>query len=136
MDDKLYIIGRRVAGGYPDGRYVCTKLEGKVHDHFFVRLVLDYPSIRAVANNEAWSGAKVQPYCKMFSWLRADMARHPEEYTETVAGLEEEDYELSLVAAIENAIEEYNAKGDTEAVDRLRVKLQEAVEAAGLEVAV
>ena len=132
METKLYIIGKRVGSGYPDGRYVCTKLEGKVHDHFLVKLVLDYPSIRAVANDEAWSNSEVYPYCKRFSWLRSEMIRHPEEYTGTVVGLEEEDYELSLVAAIEKAIEEYEATGDEEAVERLREKLGVAVEIAGI----
>lgn len=123
--EPLYIIGRKAGQGYPDGRYVCTKLKGKVHDHFFVKLVLDYPSVRAVANDEAWSNAEVKPYGKMFSWLRSEMSRHPEEYTGEVTGLEEEDYELSLVAAIEKSIAEYEEKGDREAVDKLRGKLGE-----------
>lgn len=131
-NEKLYIIGRRVAKGYPEGRYACTKITGAVHDHFYVKLVLDYPSIRAVANDEAWSNAEAYPYCKRFSWLRSELTRQPEEYTGTIVGLEEEDYQLSLIAAIERAIEEYKAKGDAEAVDRLREKLEEAVKAVGL----
>ena len=135
MEDKLYVIGRKVAGSYPEGRYVCTKLEGRVHNHFIVRLVVDYPSVRAVANGDAWSNSEVYPYDKMFSGLRSEMIRHPEEYTGTIVGLEEEDYELSLVAAIEKAIEEYKAKEDMEAVERLHEKLEVAVRAAGLKAA-
>lgn len=127
MENKLYIIGKKVAGGYPDGRYVCTKLEGKVHDHFFVRLVLDYPSVRAVANNEAWSNAEAKPYEKMISCLRSTMVRQPEEYEGTITGLTKKDYDLSLMSAIERAIEEYEAKGDTEAVKRLQNRLAEAI---------
>lgn len=129
MQDKLYIIGRKFGSGYPEGRYVCTKLTSKVHDHFFVKMVLDYPSVRAVANNEAWSNAEVYPYGKLFSWLMNEMSRQPEEYKGTVTGLDEEDYQLSLVGAIEREIEAYEAKGDEEAVERLREKLREAVEA-------
>lgn len=136
MKEPLYIIGRKVAGGYASGRYACTKFEGEIYDHYYVRLVLDYPSVRAVANDEAWSNAEVYPYCKRFSFMRSGMTRQPEEYTGTVTGFEEEDYQLSLVSAIERAIEEYKEKGDEEAVDRLREKLQEAVRAVGLKVAV
>lgn len=127
MKEKLYIVGKKVAGGYPDGRYVCSKVKGKVHDHYIIKAVIDYPSVRAVANENAWSNAEVYPYTKMFSVLRGEMMREPEVYEGNV-GTEEDDYNLSLVMAIEKSIEEYKAKGDIEAVDRLREKLGEAVQ--------
>ncbi|MBQ7976267.1 MAG: hypothetical protein IJ300_11335 [Clostridia bacterium] len=136
MENKLYIVGSKVGSGYPEGRYVCTKLEGKVHNHFFVKLVLDYPSVRAVANDEAWSNAEVYHYGKMFSFLRSKMILPPEEYTKPIVGIEETDYELSLISAIEKAIDEYREKGDEEAVERLQNRLAEAVTAVGLKAAV
>lgn len=127
MKEELYIVGKKVAGVYPDGRYVCSKVRGKVHDHYIVKAVIDYPSVRAAANEDAWSNAAVYPYCRIVSVIRSEMVRQPETYDGNV-GTEENDYNLSLVGAIEKSIEEYKAKADTEAVDRLREKLREAVQ--------
>lgn len=127
MKEKLYIVGKKVAGGYPDGRYVCSKVRGKVHDHYIVKAVIDYPSVRAVANEDAWSNAEVYPYCRIVSVIRSEMMRELEVYEGNV-GTEEDDYNLSLMMALEIAIEEYTAKGDMEAVDRLRGKLRAAAQ--------
>lgn len=60
--EKLYIVQKKVAGSYPNGRYICTLLHGKVFDYYIVKAVLEYPSVRAVANDKAWSNAVVEPY--------------------------------------------------------------------------
>lgn len=121
-------MGEKFSGGYPSGRYVCTLLQGQVVDYYIVSAVLDYPSVRAVANDEAWSNAEVKKYGDLFYFRRDGGYERPEVYTGNL-GTSEQDYKLSLVAAIERSIEEYKAKGDMEAVDKLRAKLQEAVEA-------
>ena len=132
MNEPLYIVGTRFGSGYPNGRYICTKIAGKVWDWYIVKAVLDYPSVRAVANDDGWSNARVAPYCHPFYFWPDARREPPKEYEGTVTGLEESDYNLSLVSAIERAIEEYKARGDSEAVDKLRERLQEAVENAQL----
>lgn len=124
MNETLYIMGEKFSGGYPDGRYVCTLLPGKVWDYYIVSAVLEYPSVRAVANPDAWSNAKIKGYGDLFYYRKG--IDKPEVYTGNL-GTSEEEYNLSLVAAIEKSMEDYNAKGDMEAVDRLRGKLEEAV---------
>ena len=129
MNETLYIIGEKVAGKYPSGRYVATKLSGRVHDHYIVSAVLDYPPVRAVGNPEAWSNAKVYKYGKMFSFLRRDMVRQPEVYDGVIDDTEE-GYKRSLVDAIRRARTEAIKEGDMEAAKLLilrEAELREAV---------
>lgn len=129
MNQPTYIVGEKFSGGYPSGRYVCTLVTGPVYDNYIVTAVLDYPSIRAVANNEAWSNAKVKKYGDLFYFRREEGYKRPEVYNGNL-GTSDRDYQLSLIDAIERAIEGYEAKGDAEAVGKLREKLQAAVEVA------
>lgn len=125
MKELTYIFGEKIADGYPSGRYVCTLLSGQMWDYYIVSAVLDYPSVRAVANSEAWSNAEVKKYGDLF-YFRRDEDERPEVYTGNL-GTSEQDYKLSLVDAIERAIEEYKAKGDSEAVKRLQNRWAAAI---------
>ncbi len=112
--DNLYVIGTRVVDGYPEGRYITTKLKGKVCDYYIVIGVLDYPSIRAVANPSAWSRAKVKKYGDVIIRKPDERTREPERYEYHAADTEAA-YNESLLAAMDSERLRMIKRGDIEA---------------------
>lgn len=114
--DELYIIGEKVAGGYPEGRYVATKLRGRVHDHYIIVGVLNCPSVRSVANRDAMSRAEARKYGSIYSVLRGDeRSKEPERYDGYWNDDSERAYNDSLLEAWERERRRLIAEGDTEA---------------------
>ncbi len=126
MDEVLYEVGEKVAGVYPEGRYIAIKVSGRIHDHYMIVGVLDMPSVRAAANPEAWSGAEVRPYGSMVSFERGGMIKEPKEY-EGTAGTEAGDYIDSLREAAGNMREAYIEAGDEAAAFRAMVMAHQAI---------
>ncbi len=112
--DNLYVIGTRVADGYPEGRYITMKVPGKVCDYYIVIGVLDYPSIRAVANPSAWSRAKVKKYGDVIIRKPDERTREPERYEYHAADTEAA-YNESLLAAMDAERLRMIKRGDIEA---------------------
>lgn len=125
MDENLYILGKKVAGGYPDGRYAATKTETATDDIYRVVKVLEYPSVRAVANKDAWSNAEVWKFGKVFFVPKADKLARKPEVCDGVAEITEDDYRHSLYEAIQRAKMAAIKSGDMEAAKRLYDKQQD-----------
>lgn len=123
MEDKFYIIGEKIAGKYPSGRYAATKVHGVVHDHYIIVGVLDYPEVRAVANPTAWSGAEEREYGSMVTVMRGETMREPEEYTGYVDD-SLEGYDKSLFEAMARLRIRYAREGDIDAAFEVRRREQ------------
>lgn len=114
--EELYIIGQKVANGYPEGRYVATRLKGRVHDHYIIIGVLNYPSIRSVANTDKISRAEVKKYGEMIHMLRDERTREPERYDGSeIIGDSAESYNESLLRAMDEEKRRMIEQGDSEA---------------------
>ncbi len=119
MAEQLYVVGEKFGSGYPDGLYVARLLEGKHINYYIIIGVLEIPSVRAVANSEAWSNATIRKYESLAYFPKDERIRQPQIYDGEWVEDSEEEYNRSYTKALIKSIQHYQQIGDTEAVDRL-----------------
>ena len=116
VTDELYLYGQAVGGKYKDGRYVVSLIKDVVHNHYRVIAVVDYPSVRAIGNEDVFSRTEPRRYDSLISDDRSEIGYVPEKYEGEAVVDSEEGYKESVLAALRKEFVRYRDKGDEEAV--------------------